>query len=534
MISPASTPLLVFAGGPGEGLGAAVAHAGDVDGDGHGDVIAAAPNASPAGPASGLVRVYSGADGSILRTFTGAAAGDELGRSAAAAGDVNGDGFADVILGAPFSDAGGPDSGTAYVRSGLDGSVLHVIAGTEANGQLGYSVAGCGDLNGDGRADFIVGERWASPNGTKSGRARVYSGQNGAVLFTFDGAASDDALGTSVSGAGDVNGDGVPDVVVGAPFADSNGVDAGRVRVHSGSNGAVLFTFDGGSANAWLGLSVAGAGDVNGDGRADVIAGAPNDGGVGRATAWSGSSGSIIFTTTGAAAGDSMGISVAGGGDVNGDGFADVLIGGSGADGVGADSGTARLFLGPAGGYLGAINGAAPGDLLGSAVAVAGDLGGDGFADLIVGIPSADVDGADAGQVRVYRLPLASGSVIGAGCAATSPIPVLTSASPVLGTSTNIMLTNASPNHAGALVASFGVAVPSPLGGGCTAYVDLASFFEVATISTSAAGSWTFSMPVPSSPSSAGVDLVLQAVIFATTGPLGADVTNGLNAQIGY
>ena len=104
----------------------------------------------------------------------------------------------------------------------------------------------------------------------------------------------------------------------------------------------------------------------------------------------------------------------------------------------------------------------------------------------------------------------------------------------MLGTSTTITLTNAKPNHAGALVASFGVAVPSPLGGGCNAYVDLASFFEVAPIITGAAGSWTFSLPVPSSPSSAGVDLVLQAVIFATTGPIGADVTNGLNAQIGY
>ena len=154
--------------------------------------------------------------------------------------------------------------------------VLYQKNGAAAFGLLGISVASAGDVDGDGRADFIIGANAASPGGLSgAGSAYVYSGAIGALLFQKNGVRAGDNLGISVASAGDVDGDGRADFIIGAYLADSiRFSDVGSAYVYSGATGDLLLLKDGAAAGDWLGFSVASAGDVNGDGRADVIIGA--------------------------------------------------------------------------------------------------------------------------------------------------------------------------------------------------------------------------------------------------------------------
>ena len=282
-------PLFTFDGdAPFDFFGWSVSGAGDVNGDGFADLIVGAWGDDNNGEASGSARVFSGSDGSVLYNFDGDSAGDSLGLSVSGAGDVNGDGFADLIVGAPSDDNNGEASGSVRVLSGFDGSVLYNFNGDSASTGLGSSVSGAGDVNGDGFADLIAGAEGDDTNGPDSGIARVFSGSDGSVLYNFNVVdSSNTRFGFSVSGAGDVNGDGVPDLIVGAPDAGNDGEFRGGARVFSGSDGSLLYDFDSGSTSIdGFGFSVSGAGDVNGDGVADFVVGAPvggaNDGGFAR------------------------------------------------------------------------------------------------------------------------------------------------------------------------------------------------------------------------------------------------------------
>ena len=204
-----------------------------------------------------------------LFTFDGGSEDDLFGQSVNGAGDVNGDGFADLIVGAPRDRNNGTDRGSAQVFSGSDGSVLFTFDGETIGDGFGSSVSSAGDVNGDGFAGLIVGAPFEN-NGSRSGSARVFSGSDGSVLFTFDGETIGGESGVSVSGAGDVSGDGFADLIVGAQFIDSNGARGGSARVFSGSDGSVLFDLDRDSIGD---VSVSGAGDINGDGVADLIVG---------------------------------------------------------------------------------------------------------------------------------------------------------------------------------------------------------------------------------------------------------------------
>ncbi|MCH7879476.1 MAG: FG-GAP repeat protein [candidate division Zixibacteria bacterium] len=209
-----------------------------------------------------------------LYVFTGEAVDDMFGYSVSGAGDVNNDGFADLIVGAFQNDAGGNEAGRAYVYSGRTGGLLHTFTGEAVGDVFGGSVSGAGDVNNDGFADLIVGAFNNDAGGNSAGRAYVYSGQTGALLHTFTAEAADDWFGVSVSGAGDVNNDGFADLIVGAWTNDAGGSDAGRAYVYSGQTGTLLHTFTGEAASDVFGFSVSGAGDVNNDGFADLIVGA--------------------------------------------------------------------------------------------------------------------------------------------------------------------------------------------------------------------------------------------------------------------
>lgn len=455
--------LYTFNGG---GFGQTVSGAGDVNSDGYDDVIVGTPTASPNGASSGSVSIYSGADGSELFTKSGTVADDRLGASVSSAGDVNGDGFDDVILGAPepfasggagraevyalapvalelaqvlaapfsgswaqassvaragdvngdgFDDVivGAPfdpsssQSGSAKVHSGLDGSVLHSFVGNSAGDRFGLSVSGAGDTNGDGIDDLIIGAPYDDPNGSASGSAFVYSGLDGSLLYTFTGNTQDNEFGSSVSGAGDVNGDGFDDVIVGEY---RNTFSTGKAYVFSGQNGSVLHTFTGPSFSSWFGYSVSDAGDVNSDGFDDVIVGAwlhdANGANSGSAYVYSGFDGSTLHTFTGDSANDYFGYTVSGAGDINADGFDDLVITAPFDDPNGLNSGSVRIHSGQNGSVLhtfdGYLNPGGSRSAFGDWASGAGDTNGDGFADVIVGAPQDDLNGSSSGSALVY------------------------------------------------------------------------------------------------------------------------------------
>lgn len=384
------------------GFGFAVAGGLDVDGDAVPDMMVGAPYEDGF---AGQVKVYSGADSSLVMILQSADAG-HFGSAVAMVGDVDGDRVNDMVVGAPEFTVFGPDPGYAEVRSGADGSVIYHWEGIDARGQFGASVADAGDVNNDGVPDIIVGAPLHDGAGTDSGLIRVFSGQDGSVLHSISGATGSDDFGRSVDGVGDVNGDDFDDFVVGAPSAGP-GFSRGQVRVFSGQNGSVLFTFTGTADFDQRGWSAAGAGDVNGDGTPDIVYGTPNAFGSGSAEVRSGLDGSLIHTIVGHASSSSLGRAVDGAGDVDGDGFSDLIVGDHLAS---AAFGEAWLISGRDGSTISQVTGSASNDRLGGAVAALGDIDGDGHADVIVGADQGPIQAA--GFARVYSgRPALTGSV---------------------------------------------------------------------------------------------------------------------------
>jgi hypothetical protein len=438
--------------------GSALAGGLDVNGDGLADLAIGAIGMDGTGRANaGGVHVVFGSEAlsgspslAGLGTETGpagfrilgAVAGDQAGFSVDMVADMNGDGLAEIVVGAPKYDAGGvTNAGGVFVVWGkadmttvdlaqvAGGTGGFAILGAATEDNAGYNVSAAGDINGDGRADLVLGARLADTPGLDQGAAYVVFGKSsgtavrldtlGSEGFRITGEAADDEAGWAVAGVGDVNGDGRDDVAIGSRFNDSGALNAGSVHVVFGRSattevnlaalGTGGFQILGETANASTGYSIAAAGDVNGDGLDDILLGA-------RGANGGGSNSGGAYVVFGQAErleleGDFAGTSVAGGADFNGDGFLDHIIGATGNDSGGTNAGAAYIVFGT--GEAGEFNlddaanaeggvrirGAVANDATGTAVKAVGDINGDGFEDLLVGVPNADSPGSNSGAV---------------------------------------------------------------------------------------------------------------------------------------
>ena len=300
-------------------FGIGIEAAGDTNRDGIPDVIASAPG-------GGYAKVFSGRDGKLLLTFKAENATDGFGRHVSGAGDVNNDGYADVIVGAPGNSAAGNGAGRVYVYSGKDGAVLQTLSGERAGDAFGSAVTG--GAAGKGFL-LVVGAPRGGPRST--GRAYVYDSLTDKPKFVIDSDETGGALGAMfLSRPGDVNADGVDDVFASDWANSAKGPSTGRVYVHSGKDGSRLHAWTGDTAGEGLGTTHSIAGDVDGDGFADLVVGAWQYSGAarggGRVSLYSGKDGRVMKTFTCKTPFDTFGFDAVALGDVDGDSTTDLLI----------------------------------------------------------------------------------------------------------------------------------------------------------------------------------------------------------------
>ncbi|MEQ1893399.1 MAG: integrin alpha [Planctomycetota bacterium] len=408
-------------------LGYALASAGDVNGDGYDDVIAGARNINSKGRALVYLGSASGLSASAAWTVDGAQNGAEFGVAVAPAGDVNGDGYADVLVGAWTYDNGNANEGRAFLYLGSSTGLASTAAWTTESDQLearlGTTLACAGDVNGDGFSDVLVGAYQYDNGQTNEGRAGLFlgsaSGLSTSADWTAEGEQAFASFAVCVASAGDVNGDGHSDWLVGANTFDGDQTDEGRVFVYAGSPSGLAadaaWTVEDDPLQSYFGsLSVASAGDVNGDGYSDTLVGANQfDGGhleeglallyLGSAT---GTSTSAAWTAEGDQTNAFFGESIASAGDVNGDGYSDVIVGAKLFNGDLANEGRAFVYLGSATGLGSSPAWTAEGDQanawFGNSVASAGDVNGDGYGDVLVGAINHDHGQTNEGGAFLY------------------------------------------------------------------------------------------------------------------------------------
>ncbi len=432
-------------------LGWAVAIVGDIDGDGVDDFVVAAINSDAGGSNAGQVYVFSGAATSAglraepqveaMGSYIGEADGAMLGYCLAAAGDVNDDGLADLLIGAPVDDQFGGNAGLAYLVLGrTSGWTMYTPISSvdisfrpeEEGDRAGDALAGAGDVDGDGYDDMLIGAPYNEQNGDNAGKAYLVLGAASGWQHqdladadaSFVGSAEDDWAGGGLAGAGDVDGDGYDDVVIGARGYASGGAAflyLGDPVVWNWDTplSAADATFEGEAASDDAGYSVAGVGDVNGDGLDDLLIGAPGSGTageaylvLGRSTGWITSLSNADASFVGEEGGDEAGITVSAAGDMDGDGLDDMVIGARSNDHLHWSAGQAYVVRGRASGWAfnmqltgadASILGFEDVEEVGESLGGGGDLDGDGFDDIIVGGSDNEDAYTTGGSVYVVR-----------------------------------------------------------------------------------------------------------------------------------
>ena len=361
----------------------------DTNNDGYGDILVTAPNWSASSYSNrGRIFIFrgsvSGLETSPISTMVGQSDDEHFGDNVLTGEDINDDGYDDIVVAASQSDANGTDSGILYMyfgsAAGISTSAAGTVTGNEADATFGAVMDWAGDVNGDGYADLVIGNRNNDTTGTNMGAAYIYYGSAGGfgsapsvvwygspTVYSASSAYDYDYFGYDVAGIGDIDGDGYDDVAVSAPYHDSNGADAGKVYIYLGSANGISATADYaryGSDSDYFGMDIKKVGDINGDGYAELYV---------DSYVWLGNANGIsgFYDTT-------LNVDRAVG-DIDGDGYDDVMYNNA-------------LCFGDSNATLGC-------DSARSNAVIVADITGDGFYDYISADPSYD---SNKGRIYTY------------------------------------------------------------------------------------------------------------------------------------
>ncbi|MBK7876734.1 MAG: FG-GAP repeat protein [Planctomycetes bacterium] len=428
LLTPLAGQTATLSGNGGDAFATALTTAGDVNGDGFSDLLVGSPGFQGSFASEGRVLLYrakndgTGLENTSVWSFAGGQVDARLGTSVSFAGDVNNDGFTDVLVGAPGY-ANPPtqfQEGKAYLFLGTASGVLSntpswTYEGDATNAKFGQSVAGAGDVDGDGFSDVFVGAPGATVSGVQdAGRVYVFLGSPLGLsatpaLILDNPVLGDSRFGACVANAGDLNRDGQTDLVVGAPDYTNGQSEEGRFYVYVGSTAGILpapaFSFESDAVGAHLGHAVSAAGDVDSDGFADLLVGSPDHPGGGRVTLFRGQSGLQPIATgsqvfAGTQGGARLGAALCRAGDVNNDGFSDAVFA---APNHNVDQGEVYVHFGVSTGLAPSpalTFAGAGGAHLGAGLGGCGDIDGDGYSDVVLGVPG-QLSGAGGAVIYV-------------------------------------------------------------------------------------------------------------------------------------
>ena len=404
----AQAPLYTYEGSQGDELGHALTFLPDVDGDGVEDFAVGAPDDDPFndGTHGGSVKLFSGATGIRFRTLAGLNTDRDFGASLAVVPDVNGDGLADLLVGAPNDDYSYNEIGRAFVFGSNDG-VIYRTHGSVADtwDSYGASVANVGDTNFDGVDDYAIGAPLGDSNSCdECGKYELFSGATGALLSSWDSQFAYSALGAAVAGGGDLDGDGAADLLVGVPKYVHNGkYECGALFVFL-SGTASPIALPGRDAYEHFGSSVVSLGDLDGDARPEFAVGAPHAGPTpwqGRVVVFDGATRSVRYELTGND-GWRFGSALARVGDFDGDGLQDFAVGAPGYERLFINElGLVRVYESGTGTLVKQLFGYDSYSEYGGAIAGACDLNGDAHTELLVGATGDNSFSGSGGAARL-------------------------------------------------------------------------------------------------------------------------------------